>query len=59
MCNKQLNSPQITTKFQVLPWRREGVIKEGGEIGLFFTLVPKVLYYRFLIRWLNNFWDLY
>ena len=26
-------------------------------MGLTITLVPKVLYQRFLIRWLNNFLD--
>ena len=29
--------------------------KEGGEIGLFITVVPKVYNTFFLIRWLNNF----
>ena len=32
-------------------------IREGGEIRLFITLVPKVEQYRFLVRWLNNFGD--
>ena len=36
-----------------------GNVREGGEIGLFITLVPKVLWLRFLIRWLNNFGDLH
>ena len=31
--------------------------KRERTIGCFFTLVPKVLKERFLIRWLNNFWD--
>ena len=31
----------------------------GGEIGLFITLVPKILQQRFLICWLNNFVDFY
>ncbi len=30
----------------------------GGDIGLFITLVPKVLQSRFLICWLNDFGDL-
>ena len=33
--------------------------REGAVIGLFITLVPKVLCYSILIRWLNNFGDLY
>ena len=33
--------------------------REGGDIGLIITIVPKVLYYRFLIRWLDNFGDYY
>ena len=33
------------------------ISREGGDIGLFITLVPKVLYWRFLIRWLPNFGD--
>ncbi len=33
--------------------------REGGDIGLFITLVPKVLLCHFLIRWLNNFGELY
>ena len=28
--------------------------REGGDIGLFITLVPKILYYHFIIRLLNN-----
>ena len=31
--------------------------REGGDIGLFITLVPKVLSCRFLIRWPNNLGD--
>ena len=31
------------------------IIREGGDIRLFITLVPKVLYKRFLIHWPNNF----
>ena len=34
-------------------------IREGGEIGLFNAPVPKILWYRFLIRWLKNFEDFY
>ena len=30
--------------------------ERGGDIGLIITLVPKVLYYCFLICWLNNLW---
>ena len=30
-------------------------VREEGDIGMFITLVPKVLYKRFLIRWINNF----
>ena len=33
--------------------------REGGDNGLFITLVPKVLYDCFLILWLNNFGDFY
>ena len=29
--------------------------REGGDIRLFITLVPKVLRWSFNIRWLNNF----
>ena len=32
--------------------------REEVDNGLFITLVPKVLQYRFLIRRLNNFGDL-
>ena len=35
------------------------VAREGGDIRLFITLVHKVLLKRFLIRWLNNFGDIY
>ena len=35
------------------------VIREWGDIGLFIKLVPKVLKYCFLIRWLNNLGDFY
>ena len=34
------------------------ISREGGDIGLFITLVPKVLYKHFLIRLLHNFGDL-
>ena len=34
-------------------------LREGGENGLFITLVPKVLLLLFLIRWLYNFGDFY
>ena len=27
---------------------------EGGDIGLYVTLVPYVLYPLYIIRWLNN-----
>ena len=33
-------------------------VREEGDIGMFITLFPKVLYKRFLIRWINNFVDL-
>ena len=33
------------------------LFREGGDIGLFITLVPKVLLERFLIHWLNNLGD--
>ncbi len=33
--------------------------REGGEIGLLIKLVSKVLKWRFIIRWLNNFRDFY
>ena len=29
--------------------------REGGDIELFITLVPKVLKYRFFIRWFDDF----
>ena len=29
------------------------------DIGLFIAQVPKVLYYCFIIRWLNNYGDYY
>ena len=35
------------------------VCREGGAIGLFITLVPKVLRLRFVICWLNIFGDFY
>ena len=35
-----------------------GKARKEGDNGLLITLVPKVLYKRFLIRWLNNFGDL-
>ena len=31
--------------------------REGGNVGLFITLVPKLLWKGFPIRWLNNFGD--
>ena len=31
------------------------IIRKGRDIGLFISLVPKVLKQRFLIRWRNNF----
>ena len=34
-------------------------IREGGDIRLLITLVPKILYSRFFMRWLNNFGDFY
>ena len=33
--------------------------REGGDIGLLITRVPKVLQERFLIRWLNKFGDFF
>ena len=33
--------------------------REGGDIWLFITLVPKLLQDRSLISWLNNFKDFY
>ena len=33
------------------------IIREGGDIRLFITLVPKVLYKRFFIHWPNNLRD--
>ena len=35
------------------------IIREGGDIRLFITLVHKVLYSSFLIRWPNNVGDFY
>ena len=31
------------------------IYKERGDNGLFITLAPKVLLWRFLIRWIHNF----
>ena len=33
------------------------IYKKGRDIGLFITLVAEALFYRFLIRWLDNFGD--
>ena len=41
----------------VFNWASNNNQRESGDNGLFITLVPKVLFKRFLIRWFNNFRD--
>ena len=46
-----------SARYHITSVTHQARIREGGNIRLYITLVPKVLYYRFLIRWPNNFGD--
>ena len=48
-----------SSMFQLIQGKDQLFLRNGENIGLFITLVPKVLKLCFPIRWLNNFGDVY
>ena len=54
--DKKLSSLELVPISAATPTSRHVLYSlEGGEIGLLFTLVPKVFQSRFLFRWLKRF----